>query len=652
MAGIQDIGNGVGYLYEVSNDGTKFFADRNTVDGARNMKRLAVSNAPIAANRSAVGIVQVLTCAAAGNLTAITINGVNQISANVPITTSTPATEAAAWAVAINAFMPGSGPDYTAQAIDDKVYIYSPPASGAAVNGFTITVSLSVGSTTVATTAFSNGASSQGVSDASLGRTYRINADYNGTATPTSLTNSQDITSDLTQRGEQTGIPAFNVVIAGDSLKTVDRYNNKILLRVDTQGGAGSDILAQINTQRFIDGDELILIAFDPTHVVNVQSAPATTGIAPTPNIYLAGDNAYALNSKSAALRLIFKYDSTLGPIFTETARASSSVLLAGKQNYLGYWDTDNSITDEPSAYYDPAKKMLALSLRDTQASPALIANLNAILNFILDATGTAEIISALVDGNDDSHQFKLRLYGYPVSGIDKAVYELLSESMIIWPGDAAALGVTAFLDGQVLTGTRGGVAPIYIIGTSLDYLWLAGYVAAGTDQGFRIFDLETINGLPGGQVQNTAPMSIYSIVSNGGGGTQFAWEWKLFSKPDSVGATNPVWTLRLRKIDTASPTVDLETQDVLMVNRLTKMVETPWKVKATNSAGVAQMVSGSVLVPTINVKTGARIFATYAAAPSAPGSLYSTTIVDDTSFTLRSTNAADTGPVNWWIVY
>jgi len=68
---------------------------------------------------------------------------------------------------------------------------------------------------------------------------------------------------------------------------------------------------------------------------------------------------------------------------------------------------------------------------------------------------------------------------------------------------------------------------------------------------------------------------------------------------------------------------------------------------------GTATLSSGTVTVSTTAVKTGDHIFLSHAGTGTAAnfGILYSSSIVDATSFVITSTNNSDNDTVNWWIV-
>lgn len=321
-AGINDIGNGSGYLYMTAVDGTTILQyATNSREGARSMRQLGSINAPIAAQRSAYGIISCDTTVTASNVTAVTIGGVNQVGGNVALS-NTEATSATSIAAAINAYTPGSGYDYTAQAIGSLVYVYAPPIAGSTVNGFTITVSSDSGSNVFTTTDFANGSSATGTYDNVLGCRFFINADYNGTAVPTSLTNAVEITGYMTVRGMEAGIMAIGLTVGSDRITGINRSCAFTQIALSTEGGGIGDIVAFIETVGFIEGDTLILRSAN-TNVPVIEDASNTTSPVSSPNIYLTNATSFALDGQ-VSMTLQFKYDSTLGPIWVEQGRSVS----------------------------------------------------------------------------------------------------------------------------------------------------------------------------------------------------------------------------------------------------------------------------------------------------------------------------------------
>lgn len=319
--GIQDIGNNLGYLYKTLPNGTTIVAtERNTKDGARSMREQGAANAPIVAQRPAVGTITVTSVAAVGQITAVTIAAVNQISA-VPInvTSAVPSVVAGQISAAINNFTPGSGFNYTAQAVDDVVYVFSPVANGAAANGLTISISVTDPSIVTTTTALTNGSSDAGVYDTSLGYRFYIDANYNGAATPTSLVNAVEITEYMTVRGLQTGIITVSKNVASDRLINLNRSCAITQIIVDTEAGL-TDVLAYIETTGFAEGDEIRLRNLTPSRVTTVEDAAVSTSPIATKNIYLVDQAPFALTGR-LSINLQLRNDSSLGFIWVESGR-------------------------------------------------------------------------------------------------------------------------------------------------------------------------------------------------------------------------------------------------------------------------------------------------------------------------------------------
>lgn len=320
--GIQDIGNGIGYLYKTLPNGTTIVAsERNTVDGARSMREQGTANAPVVAQRPAVGTITV-TAAGADTITSITIAAVNQINTPISVVSAVPSVVAGQIASAINTFTPGSGFNYTAQAVNDVVYVFSPVANGAAANGLTITVSVTVGNVTTTTTALTNGSSDAGTYDSALGYRFYINADYSGPATPTSLVNAVEVTEYMTVRGLQTGIVTINSTVATDRLVGLNRSCAITQIIVDTESSAATDILAFIETTGFAEGDEIRLRNTTPSRVTTVEDAAVTTSPILTKNIYLVDRAPFSLTGR-LSISLQLRNDPVIGGfVWVETGRS------------------------------------------------------------------------------------------------------------------------------------------------------------------------------------------------------------------------------------------------------------------------------------------------------------------------------------------
>lgn len=318
MANSEYIGNGIGMLYVVDPTGTTIVASQpNTPKGVRDIRAIGTVCSPISAVRSAVGTIT-FTATPAGNVTAITIGGVNQISGNVAMIAGDTTLSALAVASAINLFTPPSGDDFTAAAIGNIVYIFSTPSGGSAANGLAITVSVSTVSITSTTVPFSSGSNQTGVFDSVIGLRFYLNE--RGNAPRNNFASATEITKYIVLRGLQTGIVTKSLAINNDKLTGIDRSCAITNIFVDTQSSAATDELSFIETVDFVEGDVIRLSQFIAGRVVVVtdQSVSLLSG-----NIYLTDQTPFnCQDNKSIELRLQFA--TGLGLIWVENGRSIS----------------------------------------------------------------------------------------------------------------------------------------------------------------------------------------------------------------------------------------------------------------------------------------------------------------------------------------
>lgn len=318
MANSQYIGNGIGMLYVVDPTGTTIVGTQpNTPKGVRDIRAIGSVCAPISAVRSAVGSIT-FTATPAGNVTAVTIGGVNQIGANVAMVAGNPTLSAVAVAAAINAFTPATGDDFTASSIGAVVYIFSTPSGGSAANGLSITVSVSTVSITSTTVDFSSGSNQTGDFDSVIG--LRFYFDERGNASRTSFASATEITKYIVSRGLQVGIITKSLAVNGDKLTGIDRSCAITNIYVDTQSSAATDELSFIETVDFVEGDVIRLSQFVAGRVVIVTDNTVSLGAG---NIYLTDQTPFNCeDNKSIELRLQFA--TGLGLIWVENGRSIS----------------------------------------------------------------------------------------------------------------------------------------------------------------------------------------------------------------------------------------------------------------------------------------------------------------------------------------
>lgn len=344
MPGIQDIGNGYGYLYMTEVDGTTIRASQpNTKTGAKFMRSAGIIVAPFAAKRSAIGYFIITGVPGTGNITGISVNGSDQIGSGFTVTGLTPEQAAQLAAAAINAFSPGSGFDFTAIAIGPKVLIIAPPSAGSSVNGYAIALTDSGGPVITWTSVpLGNGGDESGVYDSLLGNRFFLNADYGPSgvsgetpASPTSLTGSVEISKYMIDRGQQVGVFNVDATVSLYALTNLDRSG--IITKLNVAPGSGiTDTVVVIDPTDFVDGDQIFIQSNDPANTITLESAPTTSITGLTPNIYLTDDVSWVSNRYSSIV-LQFKYLDGIGPCFVELSRSLAKIpqVLIGQTLYV-----------------------------------------------------------------------------------------------------------------------------------------------------------------------------------------------------------------------------------------------------------------------------------------------------------------------------
>lgn len=96
------------------------------------------------------------------------------------------------------------------------------------------------------------------------------------------------------------------------------------------------------------------------------------------------------------------------------------------------------------------------------------------------------------------------------------------------------------------------------------------------------------------------------------------------------------------------SPSSGIFTGEVALTTLGTKL---HFAVGTNAAAGSATLVAGTVTISTTAVTANSLIFLTVNTASAALGTPYISAIVDSTSFTISSSNGADTSVINWLII-
>lgn len=321
-SGVADLGNGIGYIYKIKPSGPIVSVERNTVAGVQAMQQMAVTNAPLSAQRSAYAVIQVLASGGTGSITSILINGVNQIGAPIVVTSTSTHVVAEQIVDAINAYTaPGPGFVFTANKPYGNfpwVYVYSAPANGTAVNGLTPTISVTDPGIITTATSFINGSNDNGVYDDVFGYQFWMYA--SPAALPDVLpVGAMDITRFITVRGSNTGIITIDKSVGfGNVLSFLERACDTTQILLDT-GGTPAIQLGFIDTADFVEGDILRIRNKVTSRVTTLVDASAN--VSATPNIYLTDQSPFSLTGFNS-ITLQYRYDANLGPIWVETGRS------------------------------------------------------------------------------------------------------------------------------------------------------------------------------------------------------------------------------------------------------------------------------------------------------------------------------------------
>lgn len=333
MSVSQFIGNGIGVLYATDASSNIIMAQANTPDSVRNMRVSGATSAPLAAQRSAVGTITIDACPDAGDITDVIIDSVNQIGGNVAVTPGSTYQTAMDLALAINIFTPGTGQNFTAQVIDNVVYVYSVPAKGSDTNGLSINVSVSILTIQTTQTDFTGGSSQNGIYDVSVGNRFYLNP--NSTATLDDLTGATEITEYIVVRGLNSGIISIDKAVSNFVLTGMTRASAFTQIFLDTDGSPTGE-LAYINPSGFIVGDSIRICQYDASRIVTIEDATISPAPIASKNIYLTDTVPFVCQSnKSIELRL--QYDPIFGLVWVENGRSTTQISSVGIQDVIDF---------------------------------------------------------------------------------------------------------------------------------------------------------------------------------------------------------------------------------------------------------------------------------------------------------------------------
>ncbi|OHC00342.1 MAG: hypothetical protein A2Z57_04425 [Planctomycetes bacterium RIFCSPHIGHO2_12_39_6] len=348
---ITKLGSGLGFIYITHADGTSLYSNiKNNPSGRDAVLFDAINRVPLAGEKLAQG--SVLINVGAGTVTNVTVDAVG-IMGGVAATGATPALIATDLANKINTAV--SAPDYTAEAINDTVYIYAATGTGSAPNGFVVTSSVTAPTTTTDTD-MQGGSPATGVYDTLFGHRYFIDeTGVEGTITGTEITNF------LIKRGEESSAIVQSVTIVGGTI-TVARQSKNMIVYVDTEAAAATDNLDTINITDFQDGDTITFRGQNAGRVVTFRDR----SISATGNIFTASALSFATGdeTKQITTTLVVKGGTITGwrevtrntglPTVAVQYTSGIAIAVQGRENLtlVNTGTVDNDIGKTGQAYW------------------------------------------------------------------------------------------------------------------------------------------------------------------------------------------------------------------------------------------------------------------------------------------------------------
>lgn len=355
MAGIDKLGNGTGYIYITEPDGATIVTNlANNPLGREAALVDGLTSAPIGGERLAQAALTIT--AAAGTIDNITINAVSIFDVTVPIAGATTALQAAATVTAINAYV--SVPDYTAYAVDNKVYINPMPGTGSTVNGFAGAVMVT-GPTAATITDMGGGAPATGLWDAVLGRRYYLDAT---SAAVEGVVSGTEISRFIINRGQQaSAIQQQKTIVAG--VVTIDRDSNDMQVLIETEAMAATDDVRTIveTNGNFQNGDRITFRGVAVARVTTFKTYSAGSD-----DIYLRSGIDFSTGDATLAITLEYVIQggiltgwreisrSANLPTVTNQSAAGIAIAKQGREalTLVNTGTVDNDIGKTTSAYW------------------------------------------------------------------------------------------------------------------------------------------------------------------------------------------------------------------------------------------------------------------------------------------------------------
>jgi hypothetical protein len=309
--GIQDLGIGLGYVYVTEPDGVSIiYSIKNTQYNLRgSVKPLAAAASSLNANRSGYSDIVVDAISGTGNITAININGVNQIAVTINVAGKTETDVAEEIRNNINSYSVSTGAEYRAVLIGNSVKVIADESAGSSVNGHPVNVvSDDPANILITTSPIDGGALSSNIYDEVAGYRFFLDADYaaptgpgdcgcagEGEASESDLANAVEITDDLITQGIQQNIETENVSIVDGDIQPVRRALIGHIV-VDTESSAAADDLETISPVGFSDGDIIIVRGADAGRIVTIKHG--------LDNIFLNGTIDFSSSDKASHIAL------------------------------------------------------------------------------------------------------------------------------------------------------------------------------------------------------------------------------------------------------------------------------------------------------------------------------------------------------------
>ena len=294
MSNIGDLGNNNGHIIvQRPNDTTIVTTFSNSNSGVKQAINHALSAGTLSGNIAAHGSITIddLTGMAAEDVTAININGNNQIGAPVNVGALTLVAFAAALRDAINAFSPGAGPDYTASSIGNVVTVNDLASNGSTNNGSAISLAKTNVLILTTETPIDGGSESDTPQDKSFGNKYILNSTPGSDADD--FAGGEDITKSIVMRGMQSVIDTIILgVAAGETGIIIPR--TMVMMNILLKAGA-PETINTISTDDFSIGDQILL---------SNESTGSAVTINETGNIVLANSSDFVSGSSEIVLAL------------------------------------------------------------------------------------------------------------------------------------------------------------------------------------------------------------------------------------------------------------------------------------------------------------------------------------------------------------